>query len=117
MTIKINNLEIGKDKPTYFIADLAANHDGSLERAKSLISLAKDAGAQAVKFQHFSADKFVSAEGFDKIKDKSHQNKWKKSVYEVYEDASIPLSWTVELKEYCEKECITFFSSHTVRTW
>tara|TARA_R110002110_G_scaffold81313_1_gene211541 strand:+ start:151 stop:1191 length:1041 start_codon:yes stop_codon:yes gene_type:complete len=104
-------MKINKKEKTYFIADLAANHDGCLRRAKKLIKLAHDAGAQAVKFQHFSAEKLVSDKGFKSIADKSHQNNWKKSVYEVYDDASIPLSWTKELKEYCDKIGTTFFSS------
>ena len=50
--IKIGNDYVGDNHPTYFIADIAANHDGDLERAKMLISLAKKSGANAVKFQH-----------------------------------------------------------------
>ena len=53
---------------TYFIADIAANHDGSLTRAKKLIRLAKLAGADAAKFQHFSAKTIVSDVGFKKLK-------------------------------------------------
>jgi N-acetylneuraminate synthase len=45
--IKIGNRIIGDNHPTYFVADIAANHDGSLERAKYLIKLAKQAGADA----------------------------------------------------------------------
>ncbi len=55
MTFKIGNHEIGMEHPTYFIADIAANHDGDLERAKLLIRLAKEAGADAAKFQNFQA--------------------------------------------------------------
>ena len=55
MDIQIGSRWIGKDHPTYFVADIAANHDGSLERAKYLIKLAKQAGADAAKFQNFSA--------------------------------------------------------------
>ena len=50
--IKIGKRKIGPSEPTYFIADIAANHDGDLKRAKALIKLAKEAGADAVKFQH-----------------------------------------------------------------
>ena len=53
MEIKIGNRTIGLNHPTYFIADIAANHDGDLERAKLLIRLAKEAGADAAKFQNF----------------------------------------------------------------
>ena len=55
MEMRIGNRTIGGDNPTYFIADIAANHDGSLERAKYLIRLAKQAGADAAKFQNFRA--------------------------------------------------------------
>ena len=81
----------------YFIADIGANHNGSLDKAKKLIKLAKDSGADAAKFQNFQASKIVSAEGFKGLKI-SHQSKWKKSVFEVYKDASIPVNWTETLK-------------------
>lgn len=55
MEIQINSRTIGLHHPTYFIADIAANHDGELERALMLIHLAKEAGAQAAKFQNFRA--------------------------------------------------------------
>ena len=52
MEIKFGNRTIGMNHPTYFIADIAANHDGDLERAKLLIRLAKETGADAAKFHH-----------------------------------------------------------------
>ena len=58
--ITINGARIGLAHPVYFVADIAANHDGDLERAKDLIWKAKEAGADAAKFQHFKADKIVS---------------------------------------------------------
>ena len=60
MEIKIGSRTIGPGHPTYFIADIAANHDGDLERAKLLIRLAKEAGADAAKFQNFDAPRNVS---------------------------------------------------------
>ncbi|MEJ5224631.1 MAG: N-acetylneuraminate synthase family protein [Anaerolineales bacterium] len=112
MEFKINNRLIGLNHPTYFIADIAANHDGSLERAKMLIRLAKEAGADAAKFQHFQAPKIVSEYGFTHMNSKvSHQAKWKKSVTEVYAAASLPQDWTPILKEECDKVGIDFFTS------
>ncbi len=103
---------IGKKYPTYFIADIAANHNGDLEKAKCLIALAKKSGADAAKFQHFRADKIVSQHGFESMKSQaSHQAQWKKSVYEVYQDASVPWSWTEELKKHSERIGIHFFSA------
>ena len=109
---KIGKKRIGTNMPTYFIADIGANHDGSLVRAKKLIRLAKLAGADAAKFQHFSAKTIVSDLGFKKLKNlKSHQSKWKKSVFSVYEAASINKKWTKILKKYCDKVGIEFMTS------
>jgi len=110
--IRIGKRLVGDDHPTYFIADIAANHDGSLERAKLLIRLAAEAGADAAKFQHFQAPKIVSDYGFRALgRQLSHQASWKKPVYQVYEEASIPWEWTPYLKEECDKWGIDFFSS------
>jgi sialic acid synthase SpsE len=104
--------KIGKESETYFIADIAANHDGDLERAKLLIRLAAEAGADAAKFQHFSAPTIVSEQGFNELGDKlAHQSSWSKSVFQVYEEASLPRAWTEELIEECRKHEIEFFTS------
>src|SRR5512139_2216958 len=109
MDIKIGNRLIGPDHPTYFIADIAANHDGDLERAKMLIRLARQAGADAAKFQNFSAPKIVSDYGFQAMRAQvSHQASWKKSVFEVYREASIPFEWTMPLRELCMQEGIDY---------
>lgn len=109
---KIGKRMIGYGQPTYFVADIAANHDGSLDRAKKLIYLCAEAGADAAKFQNFKADKIVSKYGFEHMKNKfSHQSKWKKSVFEVYKNASISHSWTSELKATCKKAGIDYFTS------
>src|SRR5512133_3594941 len=113
MEIKIGNRLIGPDQPTYFIADIAANHDGDLERAKMLIRLAKEAGADAAKFQNFQAPKIVSDYGFKAMSggQVSHQAAWKKSVFQVYSEASIPLGWTPTLVEECNEVGIDYFTS------
>ncbi len=109
---KINKTKVGLNYPTYFIADIAANHDGKLSKALKLIELAAKNGAQAAKFQHFAAETIVSDYEFKNFRSKlSHQSKWKKSVYQVYKNASVPLSWTRALVSKC-KECkIDFFSA------
>ena len=112
MDIKIGNRLIGPSHPTYFIADIAANHDGDLERAKMLIRLAKEVGAEAAKFQNFRAPKIVSDYGFKHMDGQvSHQAKWKKSVFEVYQGASIPFEWTLTLAEECKEAGIDYFSA------
>ena len=109
---KIGNSDISTNSKTYFIADIAANHDGDLEKAKDLIYMAKEAGADAAKFQHFKAKTIVSDFGFKNLGSKaSHQKNWNKSIYEVYEDAEVPLDWTETLYETCQKADIDFFTS------
>ncbi|MCD4730071.1 MAG: N-acetylneuraminate synthase family protein [Bacteroidales bacterium] len=111
-TIKFGKESIGDDDAVYFIADIAANHDGDLDRAKMLISLAKDSGADAIKFQNHNCEKYVSDYGFKHLGQKlSHQSKWKKSVYEIYKDAQVPLDWTAELKKHADKENIEYLST------
>ncbi|MBN2257959.1 MAG: N-acetylneuraminate synthase family protein [Anaerolineaceae bacterium] len=112
MEIKIGSNLIGNEHPTYFIADISANHDGDMERAKILIHQAKEAGADAAKFQNFRAPKIVSDYGFKSLGDQvSHQATWKKSVFEVYQDASLPFDWTPTLVEECADAGIDYFSS------
>jgi len=109
---KIGKNEISAYSQTYFIADIAANHDGDLEKAKELIYMAKEAGADAAKFQHFKAKTIVSDYGFRNLGSKaSHQKNWDKSIYEVYEEAEVPLDWTPVLYETCQKANIDFFTS------
>lgn len=110
--ININGKNIGGNNPTYFIADIAANHDGDIGRAKELIFMAAEAGAEAAKFQHFSAETIVSDFGFRNLGDsKSHQASWKQSVFETYKQASVSMDWTEELKTACELAGIDFFTS------
>ena len=112
MDIQIGSHCLGKDHPTYFIADISANHDGDLERAKLLIRLAKESGADAAKFQNFRAPEIVSDFGFKGMGTQvTHQATWEKSVFEVYQDASIPFEWTPILKDECDREGIDYFSS------
>ena len=108
----IGNATIGPDCPTYFIADIAANHDGDLDRAKLLMTLAKNAGADCAKFQHFRAPHIVSDYGFKSLgSQQSHQASWNKSVFEVYQDASLPWEWTAELAAHAQEIGIEFMSA------
>ena len=100
------------NQPTYFIADIAANHDGSLERAVQLIKLAADAGADAAKFQNFRAESIVSRRGFKELGKKlTHQAGWEKDVFDVYKEAALPIEWTETLMAECEKNKIDYFTA------
>jgi len=108
---KIGKHPVGLNHPVYFVADISANHDGSLDRAKMLVRFAAQAGADAAKFQNFRAAKIVSDYGFRNLGQISHQASWKKSVFEVYKGASIPWEWTEPLKRECEAAGIDYFST------
>ena len=110
--LTIGRHRVGLNHPTYFIADIAANHDGDLGRAKELIHLCARAGAHAAKFQNFAAETIVSDFGFRALGgQQSHQAKWRRSVFEVYRAASIPLDWAPELKRTCDEAGIDYFTA------
>jgi sialic acid synthase SpsE len=109
--VVVGERRLGLDHPTWFVADIAANHDGDLDRAKLLIRLAAEAGADAAKFQNFEADTIVSDPGFRQLGGLSHQAAWEKDVHEVYADASLDLGWTPILREECERAGIEYFTS------
>lgn len=110
--IIIKGREIAIDMPTYFIADIAANHDGDIERTKQLIWLAKESGADAVKFQHFLAEKIVSDFGFKSLGSNiGHQSSWGNSVYDIYKKYECDRSWTETLIETAKKADIDFLTT------
>lgn len=111
LEIQIGNRIISQEAKPYFVADIASNHDGKLDRAYKLIELAKEAGADAAKFQNFKAEKIVSKYAFDHMPKQSHQAGWSKSVYEVYKEASISDEWTEKLKKKCEDVGIEYMTS------
>lgn len=111
-SLNIGNRMISEFERPYFIADIAANHDGDLHRAYKLIELAKEAGADAAKFQNFKANRIVSKHGFESLgRQLSHQASWKKSVFEVYQDASLPDEWSELLYNKCCEVGIEYMTS------
>lgn len=109
--MEIDGKLIDLNAPTYFIADIAANHNGNLEKARELIRLAAAAGADAVKFQHFRAEHIVSDRGFKELGKLDHQARWGKSVFEVYSEASLDWSWTEVLLREAQENNVHFFTS------
>jgi len=108
----VDGRPVGLGHPTYFIADIASNHDGDLGRARALIELAAEAGADAVKFQHFLARDIVSDRGFrDLAGQLSHQETWAKPVYEVYAANELPRDWTAKLADAAKAASVTFMTS------
>ncbi len=107
--MKIINGRFVESEYPYFIADIAANHDGDLVRAKELIWLAKEAGADCAKFQHFVADKIVNDREFSKLVNvDTHQSSWKASVSSIYDKYHFRREWTEEVAAECRKANIDF---------
>ena len=79
------NHSIGNFSEPYIIAEIGSNFDGKLSKAKRLVKLAKESGADAAKFQSFITEKIISKRGFENKS--SFQSKWKKSVWNVYKNA------------------------------
>ncbi|MBF0369955.1 MAG: N-acetylneuraminate synthase family protein [Magnetococcales bacterium] len=111
-TLHIGEREISLGAPAYFIADIASNHDGDLARAQDLIHLAREAGADAVKFQHFLAKDIVSDHGFRNLGGQmSHQEKWDKPVYQIYEQYEFNRSWNEALAETARGADVEFMTT------
>jgi sialic acid synthase SpsE len=108
---KVGNKWVGDNHPTYFIADISANHDGEFDKALKLIRMAADAGADVAKFQHFRADHIVSKQGFEKLGKLAHQAGWKEDVYEAFKRLAIPWEWTDKLAYACKAYGIEFMST------
>lgn len=109
--IRIGNKLIGAGHPTYIIAEIGANFDKNLDKAKRLIDAAKEAGADCAKFQTFSTQKIVSEGGFSLMKLEGVHGSWGRTVSEVFKDAEFPREWHPEISEYCRKVGIDFSTS------
>lgn len=108
--IVIAGREIGITQPPYIIAELSANHKGSLETALRIVEEASKAGADAVKLQTYRPDTITLNSDADDFKIKG--GLWDgRSLYELYEEAHMPWDWHKPLFEHAEKLGITIFSS------
>jgi pseudaminic acid synthase len=106
----VANRKVGKGYKPFIIAEVSANHGGSVQRAKDTILAAKRAGADAVKIQTYTPDTmtlnskkpdFLISDGL-----------WKGyNLYELYKEAHTPFEWHQELFEFAKKYDIILFSS------
>ena len=108
--IKIDNHFIEKSCKPYLIAELSANHGGSIETAKNTILAAKNAGANAVKLQTYTPDTMTI--DFKGKQFKIDEGLWKgKYLYDLYKEAHTPFDWHKPLFDYAKKIGITIFST------
>lgn len=110
--IKLGNRWIGEGKPCFIIAEAGSNHDGKLEQAKQLINIAVEAGADAVKFQTFSAEKLYSRKTPTmKYLKKEKLIKRDESVWDLIKKIEMPREWHKPLADYCKEKGIIFLST------
>ena len=109
--IEIGSKKVGEDQPTYFIAEIGANFDGDLDKAKKLMVSAKESGADTAKFQSFLSKKIVARKGFEKMQLKGVHGSWGRPVDEVFQDVELPRKWHRELSEYGKEIGIPFSSA------
>jgi sialic acid synthase SpsE len=109
--IAFNERQVGIGHPAYFVAEIGANFDNSLDKAKKLCDAAKDAGADCAKFQSFISEKIVSEKGFQKMQLKGVHGSWGRPVSEVFKDAEFPRDWHHIVKEHCDNIGIHFSTS------
>jgi N-acetylneuraminate synthase/N,N'-diacetyllegionaminate synthase len=102
--VKIGNKKIGENHPTYIIAEVGSNHDRNLNIAKKLIDMAANAGADAVKFQSFKAEKLFS-------KKTPKISTYKKEPFELLKSLEMPREWHKKLSDYSIDKNIHFLSS------
>ncbi|MUK65320.1 pseudaminic acid synthase [Aliivibrio fischeri] len=108
--MKIANRKIGKGHKPYIIAEMSGNHNGDITRAIELIKAAKDAGADAVKLQTYTADTITINHDSEEFMIRG--GLWDGSkLYDLYEQAHTPWDWHKTLFDEAEKLGITIFSS------
>ena len=106
----INDRNISRDEYPYIIAEVSANHNGSILRAKETILAARNAGVDAVKIQTYTPDTMtIEADNPDFY---INDGLWKgRSLYDLYSEAYTPFEWHKELFSYANKIGVTLFSS------
>lgn len=95
-TIMINKRRIGPGQPAYIIAEMSANHAQDYEQALKILAAAKEAGADAVKLQTYTADTLTIRSGKDyfRIKGTAWQGQ---NLYDLYQEAFTPWDWQPKL--------------------
>ena len=103
--------QVGKNLPTYIVAELSANHNHDFDQAVKLIQLVKESGADAVKLQTYTPDTITLDCQNDYFKIGKDATSDRQSLYEFYSKAYTPWRWQPKLKEIAEGLGLSFFST------
>ncbi|MGM0599477.1 MAG: N-acetylneuraminate synthase [Candidatus Rifleibacteriota bacterium] len=110
--MKIGKKQIGKNHSCYVIAEAGSNHNGDFDAALKLIDVAVESGADAVKFQIFSADTIYSKKTpMASYLKKKKLAKDDETLYDLIKKLEIPRQWLPDLMKYCRQKKITFLST------
>ena len=108
--LEINGRKIGESYPPYIIAEISANHNGSINKALDCIKCAAECGADAVKMQTYSADTMtINCDDEDFMIRGGLWDGFK--LYDLYKWAETPYEWHARLFEYARSIGITLFST------
>jgi len=107
--VRIGDRLVGEGEPAFIIAEIGANHDRKLPQAKELVDVAVAAGADAVKFQIYSAETLYSAEIPPYASPKELGGC--RSPYEMIKQVELPRDWLGELADYCRDRGIICLAS------
>lgn len=107
----INNRVIAPDSPTYIIAELSANHNGSYEQAVALVQAAKESGADAFKLQTYTADTLTIQSGREYFRIGGGTLWDGRTLYDLYQEGHMLWEWQPRLKKVADELGITLFSS------
>ena len=114
--IKIGNRIVGEGEPCFIVAEAGVNHNGDIKIAKKLIDAAKEAGADAVKFQTFKAEKLVTKDT-DMAEYQKENIGRMETQFDMLKKLELEEDDFFELKKYCDKKGIIFLSTPHSNEW